>query len=636
MHALVSLFVATLPTPEGSVQAPSPLVYQRTSIVVPDEWPSSVGASLRAKLRRDPDGPHRVLVEGLSAQDLEAAGARVRATVGSIASVDAGRGPLLTISKRARRVDLPRSLRPTLDKSRALVGAEAADFADGFEAPLRGQGVLIGTYDSGVDLLHPDFWTLDGKPRVIHSFDQSSGSECDRAQIAERRCNEDDPTGHGTLTLSVAMGSGPRYRGVAPEAEAIVVRSDAFDDLVGALAHMKEIALAEKKPLVVNLSLGGHSGPHDGTSIEAAAITSFGSLVVAAAGNDGQEPIHAKGSLDDGAKKLVLKLNEGSDRGSIEVWGSKEGSVLPEVQLVDASGVVVARSGTVTAGSGRTDFLTVGGATVLTVDVDASEPSVANGRPSARVAFEVDFAELAALKVVVELSGRGSFDAWTDAPADVPEVPRFETTATLGSSQILGDSLATLSDPATAPGSIAVTSYQSRSEAPTSDSGPPGIEGPISSFSARGPTLDEAKTGPKPDLAAPGEIVVAARAKRGSAIGAIGPLYRAAAGTSLAAPHVAGAAAVLLSARSDADSATVRAWLLASAASEDDPRFGRGRLALEEALALAGQGGCGCRASSEQATTALWVLGIGLVRARRRRTNERRARSADSPATPAA
>ncbi|MFI8527361.1 S8 family serine peptidase [Promicromonospora sukumoe] len=84
----------------------------------------------------------------------------------------------------------------------------------------------------------------------------------------------------------------------------------------------------------------------------------------------------------------------------------------------------------------------------------------------------------------------------------------------------------------------------------------------VTGFSNRGPRLDGAI---KPDLAAPGEGIVAARAEGTSSGEVVDAEHVALTGTSMAAPHVAGAAAALLQARPKLTSAQVRSALMGSA-----------------------------------------------------------------------
>jgi subtilisin family serine protease len=84
----------------------------------------------------------------------------------------------------------------------------------------------------------------------------------------------------------------------------------------------------------------------------------------------------------------------------------------------------------------------------------------------------------------------------------------------------------------------------------------------VADFSSRGPTADGAL---KPDIAAPGVDIVAARAAHGSEGEEVAPGYVKMSGTSMATPHVAGAAAILAEEHPDWTGERIKAALTASA-----------------------------------------------------------------------
>ncbi len=110
-------------------------------------------------------------------------------------------------------------------------------------------------------------------------------------------------------------------------------------------------------------------------------------------------------------------------------------------------------------------------------------------------------------------------------------------------------------------------------------------EDEVASFSSRGPRAGDGAL--KPDIAAPGVNIVAARAAGTSMGTPVDASYTSASGTSMATPSVAGAAALLLQRRPELTAAEVKAVLAGTAHRPADAvpdTLGAGRLDLVQAL----------------------------------------------------
>ena len=164
--------------------------------------------------------------------------------------------------------------------------------------------------------------------------------------IADKSCDEatgqfcapTDDVGHGTHVTGIAAGgsvNGSPYGGVAQEADIVAVRvtsNDAIqeDALVTAIEFMFDRADADHKPLVANLSLGSDFGPHDGTFLWEQTIASYvgpdhpGHSIVAAAGNSGtiaEMPIHQSVYVSEDTPMLVpIRTKGATTNGQVQVW----------------------------------------------------------------------------------------------------------------------------------------------------------------------------------------------------------------------------------------------------------------------------------------------------------------------------
>lgn len=615
------------PPLELSVHPTSPEL-EAITIAPRDPTPAmpGLGARLAARIRRDGlDREQAILARGLSRDAILAHGGLITAEVGPIISARLRGRAIYALAPQAIMIEAPQALRPALDLSRIAIGADAADEGRDLPEKIRGKDVLIGIYDTGLDLAHPDLRDLDGRSRVVALWDQTKQLQCSKDDLQMDACDSLDAIGHGTHVASIAAGNSPSYRGIAPEAGLVIARSERFDQFVDTLGFFQEIATREKLPMVINISLAGHEGPHDGTSLESQAIDASPHLVITAAGNNGSSPVHAFAALSGNKKQVALRFpvlpTVADQKAIVEIWATGDTPPKASGLVLSTGGTVLATTGTITAGDpGRTASLIQSTGTdfgLVALDAEAA-PNPFNQRW--RIRFEVTLknwqdAPAGPGLFVVAVEGDSNVDLWVESPPEQLAPVSFDDAGVLDTEDaILGDTERSVSDPATAVTAIAVSAFTTRLEFPSeggSGGRVGGVLGAIPSFSSRGPTLAPERTGAKPDLAAPGYVIVAARSRTigQGEDGLVSPLYRAAAGTSMAAPHVSGTVALILDAQPATSKVDVKAILLQSAKKNDesmrdaaDARWGAGMLDAKEAvsLALGLDDGCGCTVIREQ------------------------------------
>jgi len=356
--------------------------------------------------------------------------------------------------------------------------------------------------------------------------------------------------------------------------------------------------------MVVNISLGGHFGPHDGTSIlerEIANLSGGGFVVVASAGNEGDKKLHAVISGINSTVSVGLSSPD-PDGDVIDGW-YKNGTL--RVEFCDSSNSCLsAEPGTSASGN------LSGGCRVKIDNTATSHPLNGDGR------------------FVVEFNCSGSFT--------IRLTPR---SGTLNADLYLahengeftdcflddgfGGFLGTVVEPATSPYVIAVGALTSR----VGDTRSFADLGKIAYFSSRGPTRDGRL---KPEVVAPGYYVLGPKAGSSGYI----PLS----GTSLASPVVAGLVALILEANPNLDVNGVRGVLSSQALSDGftgslpNNVYGYGKAflssfssvgsvgsiyvgslenftcGLRESVVGGGGGGGGCNSASPDLYTALSAL----------------------------
>lgn len=511
-------------------------------------------------------------------------GARINTVIGNIATLEIEPRLLSALASAPELIYLegPRKaepLAPSLDISVPAIGAAHLAQAD---PALTGENVAIGFIDTGLDLSHPGFKTADGDTRVLAAWDQINtrtgrqpegftyGTEWTQADINAGAADLTDRSGHGTSIVGVAAGNGmvddgefpetnssPRYIGVAPEAGIIAVRTTYFiADILDAADFIMGKAQQLGMPCVLNISFGSSGGPHDGRGLmqdafQALARDGAGRIVVAAAGNQGDDPVHALIELKEGdpPKRLYFQPYFGNDLGLVQGWTSSLHNISAKLLFPTTDGEFDSYGFDVIEPD-QWDFIFLPSGPVqgmysyINYTPNNLYPDLNNMTAlfAKRGNLAVPFSQH---MYAVELAGSGVMHAYASRGrfVHVPSDPM----------SVEPDSLYTVGGPADADEIIAVGSITTRNIWQTLEgfyvrTAFPEDYGTRSYFSSVGPRTDDSE---KPDIMAPG-----GRALAPYSLGALGDLSpfrqtpdgrnQIIGGTSVAAAHVSGLAALLL------------------------------------------------------------------------------------------
>lgn len=424
---------------------------------------------------------------------------------------------------------------------------------------LTGEKVVIGIVDTGIDAKHPGF-----NGRILRIWDQTLpgpgvkegayGAELSKDQLTISQ----DTEGHGTHVAGIASAADSTYSGVAPKAELVIVKSDLQDaHIADAVRYIFRIASELKRPAVVNLSLGGHADAHDGSDSLSKIInaeTGPGRIVCCAAGNEGNDNIHAQAKVSPSSMSTIRFNVPQNQVGIVWLNGWYSGKGQLEVSVRSPNGFVTPFQKIVTKGNPTQDYQLPD----AQVEIATPGPDPMNGDHN----FFVQIRGNGTMPVMggiwqLRIRNTGStetrLDVWT----------LDDRSAVFFTGKSVQDAVK-IGSPGACKSAITVASYTTKVkytdiEAKAQEVG---LElHSISDFSSEGPLRNDAQ---KPDVAAPGAMIVSTLSSTAQGFGRssmINSKFVVSAGTSMATPFVTGLVALLLQRNPKLDPAGVKELL---------------------------------------------------------------------------
>lgn len=197
------------------------------------------------------------------------------------------------------------------------------------------QGLVIGVIDQGFDYTHPAFRDPDGRLLITRVWEQGTadrnhpanydyGYELTDAEDILQACADDQTQSHGSHVAARAL----QYAGMEPGTEMVLVSkgSARVDEqrLRDAISYIFDYAEQVGKPCVINMSMGSHRGPHDGTSAFDAFLNDVvgpGRIVCGSVGNNGISTGHLETSAEP-LQTFIIYRSDGANNGAVDIWGS--------------------------------------------------------------------------------------------------------------------------------------------------------------------------------------------------------------------------------------------------------------------------------------------------------------------------
>ncbi|MBK8801199.1 MAG: S8 family serine peptidase [Fibrobacteres bacterium] len=472
---------------------------------------------------------------------------------------------LLATHPAIDRVESPaRRDHHALDASRDRINAQEAHAGTGLSRSHRGTKALVGIIDIGFDLNHPAFQDSLGNSRIVRLWDHtntsgkapagfSTGTLFTTPEALKSLGRSGSNQTHGTHVAGLAAGrgwpaSGGEWWGVADDARiALVDCGEGCRQINDGIKYLFRLGDSLKLPVAVNMSWGTLNGPRNGKSSDCVVTRSLvgpGKIVVASAGNTGGNAAHAAHEFRGDTARYALQVSKGTQTLStggtrtsyfneVELWGDSAKSYQAWVEVLSAKDSLLGTSTVFQLGTGSSTYQSIDIRKLVGPDTLWAKGNIEkrSGLSGLRLSVSTNRTGLQLRMGVTATSGTVHGWIW-EAGLDFLNLPQSRCRGC-----VVPDSLHVISDKATCPAVIAVGAIS-------------GSSGARATFTSRGPGLGPV---PKPDLAAPGVSIISAL--NSGALGSStvsgkmgtypwGPMS----GTSMSAPLVTGAIALLLEA----------------------------------------------------------------------------------------
>lgn len=244
-------------------------------------------------------------------------------------------------------VEIAEKVYSTMDNARTLTNVNQVHSGTGLPQVYTGNGVIVGVIDKGFDYTHPNFKIVNtSQPKISRVWEQENtsgsaplgfnyGTGFLGATDILNRMRDQVNESHGTHVAGIAAGTGgissnSNLRGIAYDSELVMVSTNMNNlAILDGISYIFNYATEVNKPAVVNISIGGHIGPHDGSSVfdqYCNSIVGNGRIIVGSAGNEGSQLLHLGKTFSSSSNTLLsfVKFNSSSStngESSIDIWG---------------------------------------------------------------------------------------------------------------------------------------------------------------------------------------------------------------------------------------------------------------------------------------------------------------------------